>query len=193
MNSAAQSMADPAGDLALVRRAVRAARADASAVWFPLLLSGCVTLASPTAVALIGGADAPARFWAVAGPAIGAGCALFYAGRRVRPGRPVTAGAVLVAVALAAGALALGLLAGGDARTVLPWLAVTAGFGAFAVIYRSLLVAVVAAAQAAGAGWLWVDASARAQSWHALLVGAAACAAALVAMTTSERSRPVVG
>lgn len=189
MNFTSQSNSEPAATLALIARAAQAARQDSAAVWFPLLLSGMATLASPTAISLIGGAAAPAWYWAAVGPLIGVSCGVFYARRRVQPSLAISGTAVLVSAGIIVAALALGLLVESPARVALPWIAVSSGLAVFSQVYRSPLVGLVALINAGGAGWLLLDSSARAQAWHALLVGVACCLTALAAMSGSDRTR----
>jgi hypothetical protein len=189
MDFTSQSNSEPAATLALIARAAQAARQDCAAVWFPLLLSGMATLASPTAISLIGGAAAPAWYWAAVGPLIGVSCGAFYARRRVQPSLAISRSAVLVSAGIIVAALALGLLVEGPARVALPWIAVSGGLAVFSQLYRSPLVGLVALVNAGGAGWLLLDSSAQAQAWHALLVGVACCLTALAAMSGSDRTR----
>ena len=96
---------------------------------------------------------------------------------------------MLVSAGIIIAALALGLLVEGPPRVALPWIAVCAGLAVFSRLYRSPLVGLVALVNAAGAGWLLLDSSARGQAWHALVVGVACCLTALAAMSGSDRTR----
>lgn len=87
MNSAPQSNAPgpDVGDIAAeVERLAAASRRRAVGAWFPLTLGSAATLAS-LAVESFGGYPAIRIYWAIAGPAVGALCAVYYALRRVQP------------------------------------------------------------------------------------------------------------
>lgn len=187
MDSVVQSTADAEADLATVARAQAAAHRTATAVWFPLLPGGIATLASPGAVDVIGGAAPEAWYWGTAGPAIGLACAVFYGTRAVQmPGR-VARGSVLVAALMVGSAMLLGALLSDDARRAAPVFVVAAGLGAFAVLYRSALVAAVAAAGLAQAIVLASTEADRAHDAAALAFGALACGAAIFGMLALER------
>lgn len=188
MNSASQSdtdRSDPhdaATQLTLIVETNRRSRLLAGAVWFPLLVGGIVTLAAPSVIDMIGGPAAPAWYWAVAGPAIGVACAVFYATRRVQLPATTASISVVTAAVMVIGALALGILVSGAARTAAPFLIVGSGFVVFAWIYRSALVLVVALANIIAAIVLFLVDTARIEQLVYVVCGLVACAAAVVAV-----------
>ena len=187
MNFAKQSFptahdrADASGQLELVEARRAASRRLASAVWFPLLVGGIATVAAPTVVGLIGGEAAPGWYWGVAGPLIGMSCALFYAGRPIHLPVRVAVASAGIAIALIAGASWLGFTFT-EAQAGAPVLAVAAGLGAFALLYRSPLVGLVAGAALIGAIVLIVVNTGRAEEIAYLSIGIVSCAAAIASL-----------
>jgi len=191
MNSASQSIPTPANvtEAAAQLDAIEAGRSAsmrlAGAVWFPLLIGGIANIAAPSVTALIGGAAAPAWYWGFAGPVIGLACAGYYASRPVQLPHRVSLISVLVAIAMGVGALVLGIGLAESAGGA-PVLAVAAGLGAFAVLYRSAHVGLVAASHLVGALVMFADSSDRTAAVVFLCVGAVSCAIALAALLTTH-------
>jgi hypothetical protein len=189
MNSAQQSLPaaqnpdDAAGQLRYVEARRAAGHQLAAAVWFPLLIGGIATIAAPTAIALIGGAAASGWYWGIAGPVIGISCAVFYATRPIHLPVQEAFAAVGIAIALMVGALLLGFSVG-ESRTGAPLLAVTAGLGAFAWLYRSPLVGMVAAANLIAAIALIINSSGRLEQISYLATGIVSCTVAIAALLT---------
>lgn len=188
MISALQSEPPPSGHVAADQQLHelaayrRLARRTAAAVWFPLLVGGIATLAAPGATHLIGGAEADSWYWAFAGPAIGLACAAFYAARPVQLPARASVASLVLAVAMVAGAFAVALALGEQLDGGGPPVVVAAGLAVFAWLYRSSLVAVVAAA-ALGAGLVGVVAeTARVEDTAAMVVGAVSCTCAIIAL-----------
>lgn len=188
MNSAMQSTARAEAELAAVARTQEAAHVVATAVWFPLLTGGIATLASPSVIDVIGGSAAPAWYWGIAGPAIGLACAAFYATRPVQLPVRIARASALVAVVMVASAMLLGALESDAAQTAAPMFAVAAGLTAFALLYRSGLGGVVAAAALVEGIVLAVSDSDRVQDVAVLGFGAVACGAAIVGILILERA-----
>jgi hypothetical protein len=191
MNSASQSIPAPSDvtEAAAQLDAIEAGRSAsvrlAGAVWFPLLIGGIANIAAPSVTALIGGPAAPAWYWSFAGPFIGIACAGYYASRPVQLPHRVSLISVLVAIAMGVGALALGIGLAESAGGA-PVLAVAAGLGAFAVLYRSAHVGLVAASHLVGALVMFSDASDRTAHLVFLSVGALSCVVALAALLTTH-------
>ncbi len=191
MNSASQSIPAPT-DIAEATAQLDAIAAGRSAskrlagyVWFPLLLGGIANIAAPSVYALIGGPAAPAWYWSVAGPVIGIACAFFYNSRPVQLPHRIGLTVVGVAIAMLVGALVLGISLG-DSSGGAPLLAVAAGLGAFAGLYRSVHVGVVAASHFVGALVMFADTSGRTTAVVFLCVGAVSCVTALAALLTTH-------
>jgi len=191
MNSALQSIPPPSdadeatAQLDAIAAGRSASKRLAGSVWFPLLLGGIANIAAPSVSALIGGPAAPAWYWGVAGPVIGIACAIFYASRPVQLPHRVGLTSVGVAVAMVVGALALGISLG-DSSGGAPLLAVASGLGAFAGLYRSIHVGIVAASQLVGAMVMFADTSDRTTALVFLSVGAVSCATALAALLSTH-------
>jgi hypothetical protein len=143
-----------------VDRLRSATRSQLSAMWWPLLVFGLLTLASAALIAGFG-ADALGVYWAVAGPLGGITVGAFYRNREraigvESPSLPY----VLTALAVLIGAMAAGVI--GDAAgsplgaAAAPSLVVSAGFLVFAALERSALLAAVAVALAVETVWLWM-------------------------------------
>jgi len=191
MNSASQSIPAPSdvaeatAQLDAIAAGRSASKRLAGSVWFPLLLGGIANIAAPSAYALIGGPAAPAWYWSVAGPVVGIACAFFYNSRPVQLPQRIGLTVVGVAIAMLVGALVLGISLG-DAAGGAPLLAVAAGLGAFAGIYRSVHVGIVAASHFVGALVMFADTSDRTTALVFLSVGAVSCAIALAALLTTH-------
>lgn len=157
MNSATQSFVVPtdpatiAADLTLIGRQRRAGVRAAGAIWFPLLVGGIATIAAPGAIDLIEGDAAPAWYWGFAGPLIALACAVFYATRRVQLPTRSGAMAVAVAIAIVIGAPVAALITAEPERNSAPVIVAAGGLAAFALIYRSVLVGLVALAHTVAA------------------------------------------
>jgi len=191
-NSPTQSYAPEPGEasglLAELRHLEHQSRSMLTAVWFPLLVGGIVSLASGPAIVLIDRAAAPAYYWAVGGPVIGLACAAFYCTRRVQPPAGLAVAAVITAVVMAAGALLFGTLSSGDLREAAPFVMIGLGLGVFGALYRSPLVVAVGAVHVGLAVYLGVATPAEPEMVAALVTGLAGCAAGLASLL---RSQPV--
>jgi len=189
-NSPTQSVspdaARAAGLLGELRHLEHQSKSMLSAVWFPLLVGGIVSLASGPAISLIDRTEAPAYYWAFGGPVIGIACAVFYATRRIQPPAGLASVATVTAVVMVAGALLLGTLTSGDVREAAPLLVIGVGLGVFGVLYRSLLVVAVGAAHL-GIGWyLGVSDPADPYMVSALVTGLAGCIAGVASLLWSH-------
>jgi hypothetical protein len=188
MNFAEQSLPvahdseDAYGQIRFVEERRAASRRLATAVWFPLLIGGIANLAAPTVVGLIGGDAAPAWYWGIAGPLIGISCGVFYASRPIHLPARVAISSAGIAVAIVVAALLLGFSLG-ESQAGAPVLAVAVGLGAFAVLYRSLLVGLVSGATLTAAIALMVVNTNRAEQIAYLSIGIVGCAAAIGALS----------
>lgn len=182
MNSASQSLIVPtelrhaADALAFVNTTRLAAARSAAAVWFPLLVGGIATVAAPGAIGRIPGDAAPAWYWAFAGPSIGIACAIFYATRRIQLRARLGPLSVALAVAMITGALTLAGITGGRWQDGAPVLVVAAGLAAFALLYRSTLVGIVAGAHIIAAVIVVVADSPRIEDATTIGTGLVSCA-----------------
>jgi len=179
----AQDAGDASGQLRFVEGRRAASRRLAAAVWFPLLIGGIANIAAPTVVDLIGGDAASGWYWGFAGPLIGISCGLFYASRPIHLPVRVAITAAVIGIALMVGALFLGF-SFGESRAGAPLLAVAAGLGAFAVLYRSLLVGLVGGAALIAAIALIAMNTSRAERVAYLTVGIVSCGVAIAALLT---------
>ncbi len=141
--------------------------------WFPLILFGLLTLASAGVVALFG-ESALGLFWLVAG--VGGGIACGWHAQRTeerrglsRPGLPY----VLLAGVLLVSALLLGAFGTGAVQVAGPPLVVAVAYLGFAVLERSVAIAVTAAFLGAATIAIAVIDVAEPTIWLALLFGVA--------------------
>jgi hypothetical protein len=181
--------ADEMRDLAA---AARKGQQLAGAVWFPLLLWGIAEIASPTAVRVIEqtwtgiGADAAQLwYWVGVSIVIVVTCLVFYARRTVQVPRPIGLGSLGTTVVMVSLAIAIGV-AGGVAGG--PELVVALGLGAFSLMYRSALIAVVASAHLVAGVTLAVSGSDTLADAMMIAVGTVSCVCALFAVGTLEKS-----
>jgi len=185
-------LSEAADEMRDLTAAARKGQQLAGAVWFPLLLWGIAEIASPTAVRVIEqtwsgiGADA-ARLWYWAGVSIVivVACLMFYARRPVQVPRPIGLGSLGTTLAMVSVAIAIGV-AGGVAGG--PVLVVALGLGAFALMYRSALIAVVACAHLIAGIALAVSGSDTLADAMLIAVGTVSCVCGLVAVRTLEKS-----
>lgn len=175
-----------AGLLGELRHLEHHSQSMLTAVWFPLLVGGIVSLASGPAIALIDRPAAPAYYWAVGGPAIGIACAAFYATRRIQPPAGLALVATVTALVMAAGALLLGTLTSGDLRQAAPLLVIGVGLGVFGMLFHSLLVVAVGVAHLAIGCYLGVATPADPHMVAALVTGLAGCAAGVASLLWSQ-------
>jgi hypothetical protein len=191
MNSAQQSLpaaqnpVDAVGQLGYIKATQEASRQLAAAIWFPLLIGGIATIAAPTVIDLIGGDAAPGWYWGFAGPLIGISCALFYATRPIHLPTRIALASVGIAIALMVGALLLGFSVG-DTQAGAPLLAVAAGLAAFAWLYRSPLVGIVAGANLIAALVLIAEDTSQVEQIAYLASGLVSCAVAIAALLTTH-------
>ncbi len=135
-----------------VARVRRRTRLSMSALWFPLVVFGSLTLVSAV-VSWQVSADALGAYWLVAAPVGSVATSLFYRRRERRvglemPARPaVLAVAVILLGAFGSGALG-GVLGAETLAAVGPPLSVSAGYLMFARLERSLPLGAVAVALA---------------------------------------------
>lgn len=138
--------------LARVRRKTRL---SISALWFPLVVFGALSLASALVSWRISAA-ALGAYWLVAAPVGSLATSLFYRQRERRVGLEMPAGPTVLAVAVivvgAFGSGALGGVLGAETLSAVgPPLSVSAGYLLFARLERSRPLGAVAAALAATA------------------------------------------
>lgn len=138
-------MVDPATLLDDVERWDRAGRRMASPVWFALLCVGATVLASVPAALLIDSSNGLVLYWSVIAPLTAVASGWYFQTRGAHP--PERAGIVvlLAGVSMLAGVLALVWFGSGSFAHVTPWIVLGAGFGLFALAWRSWTAGAVAA------------------------------------------------
>ncbi|WP_206511906.1 hypothetical protein C5142_12970 [Rhodococcus sp. BGS-1C] len=125
-------------------------RRMSSPVWFPLLCVAVAVLAAiPAGIVL--GESWSGLYWAVMAPASAVASGWFFATRRVQP--PVKLGVVVLVtgVVMLLATMTLLWFVGGPWVAVGPWLVLGIGLGIFALAWRSITIALVAAASAVSA------------------------------------------
>jgi hypothetical protein len=183
---------EAAAEMREVTAAARKGQQLAGAVWFPLLLWGIAEIASPTVVRVIErtwsgtGSDAAALwYWASVSVVIVVTCLVFYARRPVQVPRPNGFGSVGTTLVMVPVAIAIGVV-GGIAGG--PEMVVALGLGAFALMYRSSLIAIVACAHLVAGIAIAVSGSDTLADAMVIAVGTVSCVCALAAVRTLERS-----
>ncbi len=134
---------EPAATLDHVRQLQGRTRHDLGSFWFPLVVFGLLTLASVPFARAEGGV-AIAIFWAVAGPAGGAGIGWYYHSREQRLGVSRSgAPFVVTGLALLVAAFLLPVVTTGALQEVVSAFAVGSAYLIFAWLNRSWLLALL--------------------------------------------------